>query len=103
MISWNKEGNRATISLKYDPTHAGVEMKGILYIMYNDQMLTYDLTGLAVSQAKIDELHGISTGIENVEAEGATQNGVMFNVAGQRVNGAAKGLVIKNGKKYIVK
>ena len=103
MISWNKEGNRATISLKYDPTHAGVEMKGILYIMYNDQMLTYDLTGLAVSQAKIDELHGISTGIENVEAEGAAQNGVMFNVAGQRVNGAAKGLVIKNGKKYIVK
>ena len=103
MISWNKDGNRATISLKYDPTHAGVEMKGILYIMYNDQMLTYDLTGLAVSQAKIDELHGISTGIENVEAEGAAQNGVMFNVAGQRVNGAAKGLVIKNGKKYIVK
>ena len=103
MISWNKEGNRATISLKYDPTHAGVEMKGILYIMYNDQMLTYDLTGLAVSQAKIDELHGISTGIENVEAEGAAKNGVMFNVAGQRVNGAAKGLVIKNGKKYIVK
>ena len=103
MISWNKEGNRATISLKYDPTHAGVEMKGILYIMYNDQMLTYDLTGLAVSQAKIDELHGISTGIENIEAEGAAQNGVMFNVAGQRVNGSAKGLVIKNGKKYIVK
>ena len=103
MISWNKEGNRATISLKYDPTHAGVEMKGILYIMYNDQMLTYDLIGLAVSQAKIDELHGISTGIENVEAEGAAKNGVMFNVAGQRVNGAAKGLVIKNGKKYIVK
>ena len=103
MISWNKDGNRATISLKYDPTHAGVEMKGILYIMYNDQMLTYDLTGLAVSQAKIDELHGISTGIENVEAEGAAQNGVMFNVAGQRVNGSAKGLVIKNGKKYIVK
>ncbi len=103
MISWNKEGNRATISLKYDPTHAGVEMKGILYIMYNDQKLTYDLTGLAVSQAKLDELHGISTGIENVEAEGAAKNGVMFNVAGQRVNGAAKGLVIKNGKKYIVK
>ena len=103
MISWNKDGNRATLSLKYDPTHAGVEMKGILYIMYNDQMLTYDLTGLAVSQAKIDELHGISTGIENVEAEGAAKNGVMFNVAGQRVNGAAKGLVIKNGKKYIVK
>ena len=103
MISWNKDGNRATISLKYDPTHAGVEMKGILYIMYNDQMLTYDLTGLAVSQAKIDELHGISTGIENIEAEGAAQNGVMFNVAGQRVNGSAKGLVIKNGKKYIVK
>ena len=103
MISWNKEGNRATISLSYDPKHAGVEMTGRLYIIYNDQMLIYELTGLAVTEAELAKLHGISTGIENVEAEGAAKNGVMFNVAGQRVNGSAKGLVIKNGKKYIVK
>ena len=38
-----------------------------------------------------------------VTSEGAAQNGEMFNVAGQRVNGSAKGLVIKNGKKFIVK
>lgn len=29
--------------------------------------------------------------------------GAAYNVAGQRVNGNAKGLVIKNGKKYLVK
>lgn len=103
MISWNKEGNRATISLSYDPHHAGVEMAGHLYIIYNDQQLIYELTGLAVTEAELAKLHGTSTGIENVEAEGAAKNGVMFNVAGQRVNGSAKGLVIKNGKKYIVK
>ena len=65
-------------------------------------MIIIPLKGLATSQAKINELNG-TTGIENIEAEGAAQNGEMFNVAGQRVNGAAKGLVIKNGKKFIVK
>ena len=102
-ISWNK--NRAVISLEYLPDHANVAIDGHLYIRNNatGEALVYVLHGLEVSPAKLDELHGISTGIENVEAEGAAQNGVMFNVAGQRVNGAAKGLVIKNGKKYIVK
>lgn len=45
------------------------------------------------------ELSGTSgiTSVENaVEADAAT-----YNVAGQRVNANAKGLVIKNGKKYI--
>ena len=93
-----------TVALKYLPKHADVITTGNLYIknIKNDKMIIIPLKGLATSQAKINELNG-TTGIENIEAEGAAQNGVMFNVAGQRVNGAAKGLVIKNGKKFIVK
>ena len=111
VIRWHKgsmtNGNfdtLGTVALKYRPNHADVITTGNLYIenIKNHKMIIIPLKGLATSQAKINELNG-TTGIENIEAEGAAQNGEMFNVAGQRVNGAAKGLVIKNGKKFIVK
>ena len=44
---------------------------------------------------------GDATGIENVETA-PVQNGRIYNVLGQEVK-TAKGLVIKNGKKYIVR
>ena len=111
VIRWHKgsmkDGNfdtLGTVALNYRPNHADVITKGNLYIenIKNGKKIIIPLVGLATSQAKINELNG-TTGIENIEAEGAAQNGEMFNVAGQRVNGAAKGLVIKNGKKFIVK
>lgn len=42
------------------------------------------------------------TGIKGVNALEVSDN-VLYNVAGQRVNANAKGIVIKNGKKYINK
>ncbi len=45
---------------------------------------------------------GDATGIANIEAA-KTENGAMFNMAGQRVDGSYKGIVIKNGKKVWVK
>lgn len=45
---------------------------------------------------------GEATGIANIEAAKA-ENGAVFNMAGQRVNGSYKGIVIKNGKKVWVK
>lgn len=45
-----------------------------------------------------------ATGIESVKASvKAAQNGATYNLAGQKVNAAAKGLVIKNGVKVINK
>ncbi len=43
------------------------------------------------------------TGIETVKAAEVKANAAMFNLAGQQVNGAFKGMVIQNGKKFIVK
>lgn len=44
-----------------------------------------------------------TTGITTVEAAPAAKNDAIYNLAGQRVNANAKGIVIKNGKKYLVK
>lgn len=41
--------------------------------------------------------------INSVVAKAAAGNGAIYNLAGQRVNAAYKGLVIKDGKKYIAK
>ena len=45
----------------------------------------------------------IPTGISGVAVYENAANTPVYNLNGQRVNGNAKGIVIKNGKKYIVK
>ena len=43
-------------------------------------------------------------GIEEVVSDGTVAgNGAIYNIAGQRVSSSYKGIVIKNGKKYVVK
>lgn len=54
------------------------------------------------SGSKIYSINGSTTGIGTVAVED-NANAPVFNLAGQRVNAAAKGLVIKNGKKYLNK
>ena len=43
------------------------------------------------------------TGIETFKAETAKTNNAIYNLNGQRVSDTTKGLLIKNGRKYIVK
>ena len=49
------------------------------------------------------DIDWIALGISDVKANVKATNGAMFNLAGQRVAEGYKGLVIKNGKKYVVK
>lgn len=44
---------------------------------------------------------GTSTGISSVNAAAAKKDGKTYNMAGQEVSSSAKGLIIKNGKKYV--
>ena len=46
---------------------------------------------------------GGTTGIGQVEVEKGAENGAIYNLAGQRVATSYKGVVIKNGKKYVNK
>jgi len=44
-----------------------------------------------------------ATGIQNVKNAAQAQDGAIYNLAGQKVDAAYKGLVIKNGKKFVNK
>ena len=46
---------------------------------------------------------GTSTGISDIQAPKSSKDGATFNLLGQKVASNAKGLVIKNGKKFINK
>ena len=48
-------------------------------------------------------LEGETTGIQSVEAQAAEAEGVSYNLAGQKVAAGYKGIIIKNGKKVILK
>lgn len=71
----------------------------------------YDVTGVLVtaklSGKIVKELAPISapvpTGINNITTEAADANAPAYNLSGQRVGKNAKGVLIKNGKKYVVK
>ena len=54
------------------------------------------------ASAKLNFIDGEATGINGVNAEAAT-DGAIYNLAGQKVSAAYKGIVIKNGKKYLMK
>ena len=45
--------------------------------------------------------YGSETGIENVTAKSAKTSTAIYNLAGQRVSNSFKGLVIKDGKKFV--
>ena len=71
----------------------------------------FDVTGIFVtanlSGNIIKELAPISapvpTGINNITTEATDANAPVYNLSGQRVGKNAKGVLIKNGKKYVVK
>ena len=58
-------------------------------------------SGSDVALHGIKFVPGTSTGISSVNAAAAKKDGKTYNMAGQEVSSSAKGLVIKNGKKYV--
>lgn len=45
---------------------------------------------------------GEVTGIDSISNGNGSDNGIIYNLSGQRVDGNAKGIVVKNGKKVIM-
>lgn len=73
---------------------------------------TYTVTDTAAKYAirVANQMGGLSkssadatTGIVNVDADSTGGNGPLYNIAGQRVNGSAKGIIIRDGRKYVNK
>ena len=55
------------------------------------------------SNNQIYSINGVTAGVQNITVEQNNVNAPAFNLAGQRVNAAYKGIVVKNGKKFLNK
>lgn len=70
-----------------------------------------DITKLAAVTATADDitididadLSNITSGIQNVKADGTKTDNSIYDLSGRRVSKPAKGLYIQNGRKFIVK
>ncbi|WP_279148013.1 hypothetical protein [Segatella bryantii] len=83
-----------TIPITNVPEDAyGITVRVYVYgISSNKQMLIHNV-----------KINGVVTGISTVKAEAAAKDAPTYNLAGQKVSKDFKGVVIKNGKKSILK
>ena len=58
-------------------------------------------SGAEIALQGVKFVPSTSTGTSSVNAAAAKKNGKTYNMAGQEVSSFAKGLIIKNGKKYV--
>ena len=66
------------------------------------KLVDYNGTYEVDSNNQIYSIDGVTAGVQNITVE-QNVNAPAFNLAGQRVNAAYKGIVVKNGKKFLNK
>ena len=69
---------------------------------YHDQPYTHKFV-MPAKAVTVKVRFTSSTGINGIDADAADDNAPIYNLAGQKVTKAYKGVVIKNGKKYMQK
>lgn len=74
---------------------------GDVVVVYG-KLVNYNNKTPQVTNSSIYSLNGVVSGIDNITVD-KNVDAPAYNVAGQRVNDAYKGIVVKNGKKYLNK
>lgn len=67
------------------------------------KLVNYNGTYEFTTGSQIYSLNGTTTGIAQVNAEGAKVNGIVYSIDGRRLTKLVKGVNIVNGKKIVVK
>lgn len=75
---------------------------GDVVVVYG-KLTKFNTTYELAANNTLISLNGTTTGITNITTDEAAKNAPVYNLAGQKVTKAYKGVVIKNGKKMIQK
>ena len=81
----------------------GEEIKVGDEVVVYGKLINYDGTYEINSGNELYSVNGFTTGINKVTVDGDDADAPVYNLAGQRVSKDAKGILIKNGKKFINK
>lgn len=74
---------------------------GDVVVVYG-KLVNYKNNTPQVTNSSIYSLNGVVSGVDNITVD-KNVDAPAYNLAGQRVNDAYKGIVVKNGKKYLNK
>lgn len=74
---------------------------GDVVVVYG-KLVNYKNNTPQVTYSSVYSLNGVVSGVDNITVD-KNVDAPAFNLAGQRVNDAYKGIVVKNGKKYLNK
>ena len=74
---------------------------GNVVVVYG-KLVNYNNNTPQVTNSSIYSLNGVVSGVDNITVD-KNVDAPAYNLAGQRVNDAYKGIVVKNGKKYLNK
>lgn len=74
---------------------------GDVVVVYG-KLVNYNNNTPQVTNSSIYSLNGVVSGVDNITVD-ENVDAPAYNVAGQRVDDAYKGIVVKNGKKYLNK
>ena len=74
---------------------------GNVVVVYG-KLVNYNNNTPQFTNSSIYSLNGVVSGVDNITVD-KNVDAPAYNVAGQRVNDAYKGIVVKNGKKYLNK
>ena len=74
---------------------------GDVVVVYG-KLVNYKNNTPQVTYSSVYSLNGVVSGVSNITVD-KNVDAPAYNVAGQRVNDAYKGIVVKNGKKYLNK
>ena len=80
---------------------AGDELEVGDDVVVYGQLKLYNTSNQINTGSSIYSVNGVTTGVNGITTDEADTNAPVFNLAGQRVNGNFKGVVIKNGKKFM--
>ena len=70
-------------------------------VVYGKLVLYNNTTPEINTGSSIYSVNGVTTGVNSITTDETDSNAPVFNVAGQRVSNSFKGIVIKNGKKFM--
>ena len=91
--NWSAMEKHSDISLD---DYAGEKIKiGFKYVSTDAAAGTWEIKNFKVT--------GVATNINGITENAANENAPIYNLAGQRVNKTAKGILIQNGKKFVNK
>lgn len=95
--------------LKYLPSGSTLQFNGMRAYFYfpnwnaENNNATQDASNGTNAKIHVAVMAASTTGISNISAEQTAEQAEVYNLSGQRVDASYKGIVVRNGKKYLCK